>query len=191
MALNVPIARSDIHIHLKRSDLETLFGKDYKLESKYDLTIPGQFASTAEVKLYGPSGSIEGVVVVGPERPYTQVEISVTNGLKLGIDAPVRSSGDIAGTPGIIVEGLAGKVQLDKGVIVAARHIHMHTSEAEAAGLRNGDIVKVKIDGKRALVFKNVIIKSGPYEALEMHVDFDEGHAAGIVDFQLAEIITS
>ncbi|HAK45115.1 MAG TPA: propanediol utilization protein [Spirochaeta sp.] len=185
----VPIARSDVHIHLKRKDVNILFGKDYQLTNLKNLTIPGQFACSETVSLIGPSGRINGVVVVGPERPYSQVEISITNGLTLGIDAPVRLSGDLKGSAPIKVTGPAGSIDFSEGLIVAARHIHMHSSDAAELGVKTGDSVSVRVPGPRGLVFNQVIIKAGDHEALEMHVDFDEGHAAGIEDFQEVEII--
>ncbi len=185
----VPIARSDVHIHLNRADVDTLFGKNHQLTNIRNLTIPGQFACSETVSITGPDGTIDGVVVVGPERPYTQVEISVTNGLRLGIKAPVRMSGDLENTPGVIVTGPKGTLHLDRGIIVAARHVHMHSTDAAKLGLKSGDIVSVKIPGERGLVFNEVRIKCGPDEALEMHVDFDEGHAAGIIDFQEVELL--
>lgn len=185
----VPIARSDIHIHLKRDDVETLFGAGYQLTNIKDLTIPGQFACAESVTVTGPDGCISGVVVVGPERPYSQLEISITNGLTLGIVPPVRLSGDLSGSAAVKVTGPAGSIKLDENVIAAARHIHMHSSDAEQLGLKNGDTVSVKVPGPRGLIFNEVKIKAGDNEALEMHVDFDEGHAAGIQDFQPVEII--
>ena len=185
----LPIARSDVHIHLKAEHVDILFGENYRLTNIKDLTIPGQFACAETVRIEGPSGNIDGVVVVGPPRPYTQVEISETNGLKLGIDAPLRDSGDIAGSPGIRVCGPSGTIDLAEGVIKAARHIHMHENDAQRLGLASGDTVSVRVGGSRGLVFNEVRIKSGPGEALEMHVDFDEGHAAGITDFQKVELL--
>lgn len=189
MAFTVPIARSDVHIHLCRKDIDTLFGKDYSLTNIKDLTIPGQFACSETVSITGPGGTIGGVAVVGPARNYTQVEVSVTDSIRLGVKTPFRLSGDLKNSPGITVTGPSGEVILDRGLITAARHIHMHTSDAERMKLKNGDVVSVRIPGPRALVFNEVVIKAGDDQALEMHVDFDEGHAAGIKDFQEVEII--
>ncbi|MBI9109108.1 MAG: phosphate propanoyltransferase [Spirochaetales bacterium] len=189
MNFKLPIARSDIHIHLTSEHIETLFGKDYKLTNIKDLTIPGQFACLETVAVVGPQGRIENVVVVGPARPYTQVEISRTNGLTLGVDAPLRLSGDIAGSPGIRIIGPAGELQLSEGLIIASRHIHMHDTDARKLGIKNGEQVSVRVPGPRGLIFNEVKIKSGPNEALEMHVDLDEGHAADIIDFQEVELI--
>ena len=189
MSFKVPIARSDVHVHLSRKHIDELFGTGYELTNIKDLTIPGQFACAETLELIGPEGSIQGAVVVGPERAQTQVEISITNGITLGIKAPVRLSGDLAGSPGIRLKGPEGKLELPEGVIVAARHIHMHTTEAETLGLKSGDIVSVSIPGPRSLIFNEVYIKAGDDQALEMHVDFDEGHAAGIKDFQEVDLV--
>ncbi len=187
--MKVPIARSDIHIHLSEEDIDILFGKGYQLTNIRDLTIPGQFAASERVNVTGPNGIIEGVVIVGPARKYTQLEISISNGLQLGISPPVRASGEIDNTPGCKITGSEGTIELTKGVIVSKRHIHIHSNQAEKWNLHNGQIVRVKIPGSRALVFDEVFLRVGDDQALEMHVDFDEGHAAGIEDFQLVEIL--
>ena len=178
-----------MHIHLTGSHIELLFGKNYQLTNIMDLTIPGQFACAENVSIIGPEGRIDNVVLVGPARPYSQVEISRTNGLTLGIDAPLRTSGDIAGSPGIRIIGPEAELELTEGVIMAARHVHMHSDDAEKLGLETGDTVNIRVPGPRGLVFNEVKIKCGQDEALEMHVDFDEGHAAGITDFQEVELI--
>lgn len=185
----LPIARSDIHIHLSKEHADALFGKYHELTNIKDLTIPGQFACAERLSVEGPGGCIDGVVVVGPTRPQTQVEISRTNGLSLGIEPPVRLSGDLSGSPGIRITGPAGSIEISEGVIIAARHIHIHSDDAQKLGLNNGDTVSIRVPGPRGLIFNEVKIKSGPDQALEMHVDFDEGHAADIEDFQEVELI--
>jgi len=189
MKMTVPIARSDIHVHLSAEHVETLFGRGYSLTKLRDLTQPGQFCCREQVTVEGPSGSISRVYVVGPARSKTQVEISITNGLSLGIRAPLRNSGDLEGSPGCTLIGPSGRVELASGVIIAKRHIHMHTSEADRYGVTDGQVVQVAVGGERALVFQNVVVRAGDNHALEMHVDFDEGHAAGIEDFQDVDII--
>lgn len=185
----VPIARSDIHVHLTEDHIAALFGPGAVLTVLKELTIPGQFASGQTVAVQGPAGRKNGVVVVGPARPYTQVEIAVTDGIALGIAAPFRYSGELEDTPGCTLHGPAGSLELESGVITARRHIHMHSEEAYRWGLHNGQMVSVRIPGPRGLIFNNVRIKAGEDQALEMHVDFDEGHAAGIEDFQLVEVL--
>ena len=185
----LPIARSDIHAHLTREAVDILFGKGHKLTNIRDLTIPGQFASAETLEVEGPGGSIKGVVVVGPERSYNQIEISFTNGLALGITPPLRESGDLKGSPGALLKGPAGELRLEEGVIAAKRHIHMHTEDARDFGVVNGELVKIIVPGERGLVFDNVIVRAGPDNALEMHIDFDEGFAAQVEDFMLVELI--
>ncbi len=185
----IPVARSDIHVHLNRAHVEKLFGEQYKLTKLRDLTIPGQFACHEQLTVQGPAGSIDGVYVVGPERSYTQVEVSGTNAARLGIDPPLRSSGNIHHSPGCTMYGPAGKVVLEEGVIIAHRHIHMHTKDLREYGVKDGDSVRVRVPGPRAIIFENVKIKGGEDQALEMHIDFDEGYASGVKDYQLLELL--
>lgn len=175
----IPIAVSARHVHLCQEHIETLFGKGHQLTEHKPLSQPGQYACVEKVNLIGPRKRIDGVRVLGPARPETQVEISRTDEFHLGIDAPVRQSGDIANTPGIILEGPAGKVVLNHGVICAWRHIHMHPSDAEHFGVEDNDVVEVAVEGTgRSLIFGDVLIRVSPKFALEMHIDTDEGNAA-------------
>ncbi len=170
---------SNRHVHLSKEDVEILFGKDYQLTPIKDLGQPGQFACKETVIIAGPKGAIEGVRVLGPERKETQVEISLTDAFKLGVMPPVRDSGDLEGTPGITIIGPNGTVVKSKGVIIAKRHIHMHTSDAERFGVKDKDIVKVIVEkGDRRLIFDDVLIRVSEKFALEFHVDTDEANAA-------------
>ncbi|KAF2962421.1 phosphate propanoyltransferase [Fervidobacterium sp. 2310opik-2] len=170
---------SNRHVHLSREDVEILFGKDYQLTPIKDLGQPGQFACKETVIIAGPKGTIEGVRVLGPERKETQVEISLTDAFKLGVMPPVRDSGDLEGTPGITIIGPKGTVVKNKGVIIAKRHIHMHTNDAEKFGVKDKDIVKVIVEkGDRKLIFDDVLIRVSEKFALEFHVDTDEANAA-------------
>jgi putative phosphotransacetylase len=189
MKTMLPIARSDIHAHLTQEHVEVLFGKGHQLTKWRDLTIPGAFACHETVEVKGPSGSIKGAVVVGPCRAYTQVEVSFTNAATLGVTPPLRESGDLEGSPGAVLVGTKGELALEKGVVAALRHIHMNTADARDFGVRDGERVKIRVPGDRATVLENVIIRVDPAWALEMHVDLDEGYAAGVVDFQLVELI--
>ncbi len=189
MDLKLPIAMSNRHIHLSQEHLDILFGKGYSLTKKKDLSQPGQYACEEKVDIVGPKNTIKGVRVLGPVRGKTQVEVSISDAIKLGVEPVVRNSGDIKGTPGAKIVGPNGEVEIQEGVIVAARHIHMHTSDAEKFGVKDGDIVKVKTEGIRALIFENVLIRSGDTHALEMHVDIEEGNAAGVKNGDLVEII--
>ncbi len=186
----VPAAVSARHVHLSRADVEALFGKGYQLKKKRDLTQPGQFACEEQVTFTGPKGSIESVRVLGPERKETQVEISFTDSYKVGIKPVVRmSGGDLEGTPGGSLIGPAGEAALKRGVIIAARHLHMSYEEAAAYGLKKGDIVSVKKPGEREITFGNVVVRSGEGHSLEVHIDTDEANAAGMTCGEMLELI--
>ncbi|NLW40662.1 MAG: phosphate propanoyltransferase [Tissierellia bacterium] len=189
MTFKLPIALSNRHIHLSQEDLHTLFGEGYELTKIKDLSQPGQFACDEKVDIEGPKGVIKGVRVLGPVRGETQLEISISDAFKLGVEPVIRNSGDIDGTPGVKIIGPKGEVELEKGVIVAARHIHMHTSDGEKFGVKDGDIVKIKTEGIRSVVFENVLVRVKDNFALEMHVDIEEGNAAGVKNGDLVELI--
>ena len=166
------------HIHLCPADLETLFGAGAELHNKKDLSQPGQFACEEKVQLVGPKGTLM-VSVLGPTRKDTQVELSFTDARTLGLNGvPVRESGDVAGTPGLKLVGPAGEVALAQGVIIAKRHIHMTPADAEAFGVADKDIVSVKLDTTRPLIFGDVVVRVSPSYALAMHIDTDEANAA-------------
>jgi len=139
---------------------------------------PGQFACEEQVRLIGPRGSIDRVRVLGPARSQSQVEIARTEGYRLGIHAPIRMSGDLSGTPGLILEGTAGQAELKNGVIFAQRHIHMTPTDARRLGLQNGDVVRVRVEGDRELIFGDVAVRVSPKFKLEFHLDTDEANAA-------------
>ncbi len=189
MKTELPIGMSNRHIHLSQGDLEILFGEGYELTRRKDLSQPGQFAAEEKVDLIGPKRAIKGVRVLGPVRTATQVEVSISDAFTLGVEPVIRNSGDVKDTPGVKVVGPKGEIDLKEGVIVAARHIHMHTDEAKEFGLKDGDIVSVKVDGVRGITFDNVLIRSGEGHKLEMHVDIEEGNAAGTKNGDLVEII--
>lgn len=189
MKTQLPIALSNRHIHLSRKDIDVLFGEGYELTKFKDLSQPGQFAADEKVDVVGPKGTLKGVRVLGPERPNTQIEVSLSDGFALGVKPPVRESGAIEGSPSVTIVGPKGEVVIPEGVIAAARHIHMHTSDAEAFGVSDKDNVMVKVDGARGLVFNNVLVRVSDSFALEMHVDVEEGNAAGVKNGQLVELI--
>lgn len=177
----VPIAVSARHVHLTPEHVEALFGPGHKLTPKKWLTQPGQFAAEERVNLIGPKRTINNVRVLGPTRGKTQVEIARTDEFTLGIDAPVRRSGDLDNTPGITLEGPQGRVTLKQGVICAWRHIHMTPKDAERFGVQHRDIVDVAVDSNgRDLIFGDVMVRVSPKYALEMHIDTDEANAAEI-----------
>jgi putative phosphotransacetylase len=185
----VPIGVSARHVHLSEEQLARLFGRGYELKVQKDLSQPGQFAAEETVVLIGPRGRLERVRVIGPVRRQTQIEISRTDAILLGLKPPVRASGNIAGTPGIVIHGPAGTVQLEQGVIVAARHIHFHTSDAARWGIRNRQLLRVRVKGERPLIFEQVLARVSDRYALDMHIDTDEANAAGVKTGDEAEII--
>jgi acetate kinase len=168
------------HIHLTQEHVEALFGKGHQLTKHADLSQPGQFACKEQLAIVGPKGKIERVRVLGPTRKYTQIEIAMTEQFKLGLQPPIRESGDIADTPGCTLESPAGSVKVDRGVICALRHIHMTPADALRYGVRDKSIVRVRISGDRELVFGDVLVRVDPSYALAMHIDTDEANAAHV-----------
>lgn len=154
-----------------------------------DLSQPGQFAAEEKVDVVGPKSTIKGIRILGPVRPQTQLEVSIGDGFCLGIKAPLRNSGDIADTPGVKVVGPVGEVEIPCGAIVAARHIHMSPEEGAAFGLKDKDIVSVQLDGPRGLILNNVLVRVHPEFKLDMHLDVEEGNAAGARNGQMATIL--
>ncbi|MEO5361968.1 MAG: acetate/propionate family kinase [Nitrospirota bacterium] len=174
----IPVNVSAHHVHLNPAAFEKLFGPGKTLREKAPLSQPGQFAAEETVNLIGPKGRVDKVRILGPFRKECQVEISRTEEFKLGIDAPVRDSGDIEGTPGITLEGTEGRLlKIEKGVICARRHVHMSTEDALRFGLRDRDVVLVKIKSSRELTFGDVLVRVNPEYRLDMHIDTDEGNA--------------
>jgi acetate kinase len=176
----IPIGVSAHHVHLTPEHTEALFGQAHALTRHSDLSQPGQFACKEQVALVGPKARIERVRVLGPCRKESQVEISRTEEFKLGIDAPIRASGDLAGSPGLVLEGPGGSVRLERGVICALRHIHMSPEDALHFALRDKDIVRVRVAGPRSLTFGDVLVRVHPEFRLEFHLDTDEANAAEI-----------
>ncbi len=186
----IPVGISGRHIHLTREVLESLFGKGYQLTIYKTLSQPGEFAAGERVTLIGPSGrAMENVRILGPTRKFTQVELSRSDGLKLGIDLPIRRTGELSGTPGLTVVGPRGTVNLREGAVSATRHIHMTPDDAERFGLHDGQIVKVRVTGERGLVFDNVLVRVSGSFALDFHLDTDDANAAGLGNGSLVEII--
>ncbi len=168
------------HIHLTQEHVEALFGKGHQLTKHADLSQPGQYACEEQLTIVGPKGRIERVRVLGPTRKYTQIEIAMTEQFKLGVQPPVRESGDIADTPGCTLESPTGSVAVDRGVICALRHIHMTPEDALRYGVRDKSIVRVRIVSDRELVFGDVLVRVDPSFALAMHIDTDEANAASV-----------
>jgi putative phosphotransacetylase len=185
----VPIGVSARHVHLSKADLETLFGKGYELTKKKEL-MGGQFAADEFVTIVGLKlRAIENVRILGPVRGVTQVEISATDAIKLGMKAPIRDSGDIKGSAPIALVGPKGAVYLQEGCIIAKRHIHMSPADAKAAGVQNGETVSVQTDNDRGTIFNHVSIRVDDSYTLEMHIDTDEANAANIITGNTVTII--
>ena len=178
MSLTIPIETSARHIHLSQEDFETLYGPEAKLTYVKELSQPGQYACKERLTVVGPKGRFENVVILGPFRSSTQVEISVTDARRLGIPAVIRQSGDISGTPGCTLIGPYGSLELKEGVIVAKRHIHMTPLDAVRAHVKDNDIVFVITTSyERSLIFSDVVVRVSPSFSLAMHVDTDEANA--------------
>lgn len=184
----IPIEASGRHIHLSQKDSEILFGKDYKFTVIKELSQPGQFACKERVRLVGPKGVIEGVVVLGPVRNKTQVELSLTDARLLGIKGVLRISGDINNTPGIIVTNGENILKLDEGVIVAKNHIHMTPEDAKNYNVKDGELVKIKVYSERPLIFEDVVIRVTEKSKLAMHIDYDEANACMLAKDSYGEI---
>ena len=176
----VPVGVSARHIHLTQEHVEVLFGEGYKLTKKKEL-MGGQYACNETVTVVGLKlRAIENVRVLGPVRKASQLEISATDAMKLGVAAPIRESGNVAGSAPVAVVGPKGVIYLQEGCIIAMRHIHMSPADAAAAGVRDGDIVSVKADNERGTVFNQVKIRVNESFTLEMHIDTDEANASKI-----------
>lgn len=186
----VPVGVSARHIHLSEEHIEQLFGKGYQLGVLKDLSQPGQYAAQETVAVAGPKGRFDKVRILGPARGKTQLEVSRTDAFSLGLNPPVRESGNIAGTPGITVIGPAGQVDIPEGVIVAARHIHFHSEDAARWGIADKQQLTVKVEGERSLIFEKVIARVSDQYALDMHIDTDEANAAGVKTGDVAVILS-
>jgi len=177
------------HIHVTKEQVAILFGEGHELTPKKALSQPGQFACEEKLTIVGPRGELKASIL-GPERKEAQVELSLTDARTLGVEAKIRESGDIEGTAGIKLVGPCGEIELEKGVIAAKRHIHMTPADAANYGVSNGEIVNVKIETEgRSLVFGDTVVRVRDDFALAMHIDTDEGNAAGIKGSALGEIV--
>lgn len=178
------------HVHVSEEHLAILFGEGYKLTPKKDLSQPGQFACEERVDLVGERGTLKNVTILGPTRPFSQVEITSTEARTLGVKALIRESGLIDGTFGCTLVGPQGSVVLDKGVIVAKRHIHVTPSEAAVYGVSDKEIIMVKVTSDdRSLIYGDVVVRVSEKFAAAMHIDTDEANAAGLSGAVFGEII--
>ncbi len=188
--MKVLVETSARHIHLTDEHLAALFGEGYQLTKKKDLSQPGQFASNERVDIVGPKGVMPNVSILGPTRKASQVELSLTDARKIGIAAPVRESGDLAGTPGCVIRGPKGEITLEEGVIAAKRHIHFTPEDAEKFGVKDAQIVSVRIEtADRTTTFGDVVVRVSPSYAAAMHIDTDESNAAGCSGYVEGEVI--
>ena len=178
--MKIMVETSARHVHLTQADLDTLFGAGYTLTSKKDLSQPGQFACVEKVEVVGPKSSLK-MSILGPVRPETQIEVAKTDARALGIDAPLRMSGDLEGTPGCKIIGSKGEIEVQKGVIVAKRHAHMTPEQAVEYGVTDGEAVGLRMEyNDRALIFGDVIVRVSKTAGLAVHIDTDEANAAGL-----------
>jgi putative phosphotransacetylase len=188
-ARKVPVGVSARHLHLTQEHLEILFGARARLTEFRPLSQPGQFAANETVEIHGPKGFFPKVRILGPVRRATQLEVSRTDAFALGANPPVRESGNITGTPGFRIVGPAGEVTVEQGMIVAARHIHFHISDAEKWGIADKQLLKVRFGGERGVIFDKVIARISDQFALDMHIDTDEGNAAAVSTGEFGEIV--
>ncbi|MFR1707442.1 MAG: ethanolamine utilization phosphate acetyltransferase EutD [Clostridium sp.] len=185
----IEVEASGRHVHLCEEHINILFGRDYELTKIKDLSQPGQYACKERVTITGPKGSLKNVIVLGPARKATQVEVSLTDATVLGIKAPVKESGKIENTPGITISTERASITVDKGVIVAKRHIHMTPEDAEKFGVKDKEIIQAKVYGNRPLIFDDVVIRVSPDFRTYMHVDYDEANACGFTKGTVCRIV--
>ena len=187
--MKIMVETSARHVHLTQADLDTLFGAGYTLTSKKDLSQPGQFACVEKVEVVGPKSSLK-MSILGPVRPETQIEVAKTDARALGIDAPLRMSGDLEGTPGCKIIGPKGEIEVQKGVIVAKRHAHMTPEQAVEYGVTDGEAVGLRMEyNDRALIFGDVIVRVSKTAGLAVHIDTDEANAAGLTGTMDGDIV--
>ena len=190
MANKVLVETSARHVHVTREVLDILFGKDYELTVKKMLSQPGQYASAERVDVVGPKKTLTGVSILGPIRPETQVELSLTDARSIGVVAPVRESGQIAGSGACKLVGPKGEVEITEGVIAAKRHIHMTPADAAEFGVTDKQVVSVKIESDgRSLTFGDVVVRVSEKYALAMHIDTDESNAGCVAPGTMGEVI--
>ncbi|MPM52035.1 hypothetical protein SDC9_98788 [bioreactor metagenome] len=187
----IPAAVSNRHIHLSQEALDALFGKGYALTPFKPLSQPGQFACEEKLSFVGPKSRFDGIRILGPVRPATQVEISLTDAYGLGVKPVVRMSGDIKDTPGGKLIGPKGEYDLSSGVIIAQNHLHASKEQAAWYGLKDGDLICVRKRGVRTVVFENVLVRAGDAHSLELHFDTDEANAALIGNGDLLDLVRS
>ena len=185
----VPVGISMRHIHLSRREVDALFGRTYQLTPLRPLSQPGQFACQECLDVIGPKGVLHRVRILGPERPEAQVELAQTDCRTIGVQAPVRPSGRVEGTPGVLLQGPRGVLSLSQGVIIADRHLHMSTAQAQAFGLSDGDVVRVEVGGGKPGVLDGVLVRAGGKYELDLHLDTDDANAFQLKQGQLVTVL--
>jgi putative phosphotransacetylase len=189
MSYKVKLGISARHIHMSQGDLEKLFGAGAVLHPVKELGQPGQYACEERIDLFTPQGALHGLRILGPVRNQTQIELAPADARKIGLNPPVRDSGDLAGTPGVMIAGPKGQVAISEGVIIASRHIHLDTATAAKLRIKDKALVKVRIQGSRCVVFEDVLIRVRDDFMPEMHIDTDEGNACLAENGEMAEVI--
>ena len=189
MEKTVLVETSARHVHVSEKDLYTLFGEGYELTVKKMLSQPGQFACEECLDVIGPKGELKRVRILGPERSATQIELAQTDCRTIGVNAPVRSSGDTKGTPGVTLRGPLGELTVPEGVIVADRHLHMTPAQAAAFGLADGDRVQIRINGLKPGIMGGVLVRASNKCALDFHIDTDDGNAFLLKQGQLVTVL--
>lgn len=189
MAYTVPAGISNKHVHISAEDFAAIFGEGVELTHFKDLSQPGQFATNEFVDIVGPRNTLKHVRILGPFRKETQIELSRTDCFALGVTPDLRESGHLEGTQGCKLIGPAGEIEIDHGIMVAKRHIHLSTEQAAEAGVVDGEVVCVKFPGERGLIFDEVLVRAGDTHFRDMHLDTDEACAAGLSNGQEGEII--
>jgi acetate kinase len=182
LARPIPVGVSVRHVHLSRADCDALFGSGYELTHRRDVSQPGQYVTRETIDLVGPRGELRGVGIIAPLRAETQVELARTDAIRLGVDPPLRQSGKLAGTPGLRLRGPRGELAVERGAIVAQRHVHMHPDDARRFGVADGDTIRVRAEGDREATLGDVVVRVAPDFALDLHLDTDEANAAGLTE---------
>lgn len=186
----VPVGISARHVHLSQGDIAALFGPGYELTPLKPLVQPGQYAAREQLTLVGPKGELGKVRILGPARAETQIELSFTDAMKLGIkNCPIRMSGDLAGTPGLKLVGPRGELTVTQGVIVAQRHLHLSGPQAQAYGVHDKQVVSVRVTGARPCLLEGVVCRVGEGHELEIHIDTDEANACALQNGDLLELV--
>jgi len=189
--LKIIVGISNIHAHLTQEQIETLFGKGYELTFFRKIKQPDEFVSNEKIDVQGPKGTLKDVRILGPARKTAQIEMTLTNARKIGVEAKIRMSSDVKGSSGVKLIGPVGEIQLKEGVIAALRHLHMNHDEAKKLALHEGQRVEIETTGDRSMIFKNVVVRVDNLFSLEFHIDTDEANAAGLKNGDEVKLITA